>query len=358
MTNTNKAYAVIMAGGSGTRFWPLSRRTRPKQLLSLGPDDRSLLRATAERVWHLLPPERTFIVTSELLRDQVAQALPELQPHQILAEPVGRNTAPCIGWAATHLKRLDEDAIMCVLPADHYIDEAQAYVDTLQRGLEAATHGDYVTIGIRPTRAETGYGYIEVGAELDPGVFRARRFVEKPNRQRAEQFVSNGNFLWNSGMFFFLASRILEAIDEHLPGLGAELQRYDQAARAGGEAELIKETYSQLPAVSIDHGIMEKVSAVSVVPGSFAWSDLGSWTSAWELAPQDEQKNVLPKDGLAVDASGNYVTAPDGKLVALVGVDDLVVVDSGDALLVIPKDRAQDVREIVAALRERNDPRR
>ena len=149
-----------------------------------------------------------------------------------------------------------------------------------------------------------------------------------------------------------------EAIDEHLPGLGAELQRYDQAARAGGEAELIKETYSQLPAVSIDHGIMEKVSAVSVVPGSFAWSDLGSWTSAWELAPQDEQKNVLPKDGLAVDASGNYVTAPDGKLVALVGVDDLVVVDSGDALLVIPKDRAQDVREIVAALRERNDPRR
>jgi len=358
MTNTDKAYAVIMAGGSGTRFWPLSRSTRPKQLLALGPDDRSLLRATAERVWDMLPAERTFIVTSELLREQVAQELPELQPHQILAEPVGRNTAPCIGWAATHIKRLDQDAIMCVLPADHYISETEAYVDTLQRGLEAATHGDYVTIGIHPTRPETGYGYIEVGSELDPGVFRARRFVEKPNRQRAAQFVAEGSFLWNSGMFFFLASRILEAIDQHLPGLGQELQRYDEAAKAGTEAELVKETYADLPAVSIDHGIMEKVSAVSVVPGSFEWSDLGSWTSAWELAPQDDHANVLPEDGIAVDASGNYVSAPDGKLVALVGVDDLVVVDSGDALLVVPKDRAQDVREIVEALRERNDPRR
>jgi mannose-1-phosphate guanylyltransferase len=358
MPNTSKAYAVIMAGGSGTRFWPLSRSTRPKQLLALGPDDRSLLRATAERVWDTLPTERTFVVTSEQLREQVAQELPELQPHQILAEPVGRNTAPCVGWAATHLKRLDEDAIMCVLPADHYISDAEAYVDTLQRGLDAATHGDYVTIGIRPTRAETGYGYIEVGSELDPGVFRARRFVEKPNRQRAEQFVANGGFLWNSGMFFFLASRILEAIDQHLPGLGQELQRYDAAARAGNEADLIKETYATLPAVSIDHGIMEKVDAVSVVPGSFEWSDLGSWTSAWELAPQDDHDNVLPEGGIAFDASSNYVAAPEGKLVALVGVDDLVVVDSGDALLVVPKDRAQDVREIVAALRKRDDPRR
>jgi mannose-1-phosphate guanylyltransferase len=358
MPNTSKAYAVIMAGGSGTRFWPLSRSARPKQLLALGPDDRSLLRATAERVWDTLPTERTFVVTSEQLREQVAQELPELQPHQILAEPVGRNTAPCVGWAATHLKRLDEDAIMCVLPADHYISDAEAYVDTLQRGLDAATHGDYVTIGIRPTRAETGYGYIEVGSELDPGVFRARRFVEKPNRQRAEQFVANGGFLWNSGMFFFLASRILEAIDQHLPGLGQELQRYDAAARAGNEADLIKETYATLPAVSIDHGIMEKVDAVSVVPGSFEWSDLGSWTSAWELAPQDDHANVLPEGGVAFDASSNYVAAPEGKLVALVGVDDLVVVDSGDALLVVPKDRAQDVREIVAALRKRDDPRR
>jgi len=358
MTDNSNAYAIIMAGGSGTRFWPLSRKDRPKQFLALGPDARSLLRATAERVWALIPPERTFVVTSELLREQVQHELPELDATRILAEPLGRNTAPCIGWAATHVRRLDPEAVMTVLPADHYIGDTDAYVETLRRGLEAATHGDYVTIGIRPTRAETGYGYIEVGAELDPGVFRARRFVEKPNRQRAEQFVASGCFLWNSGMFFFLASRILEAIELHLPGLGAQLQQYEAAAKEGREAALVSETYASLPAVSIDHGIMEKVDSVSVVPGSFDWSDLGSWTSAWELSAHDEHGNVLPQGGLGIDASGNYAWAPEGKLVALVGVRDLVVVDSGDALLVVPRNRAQDVRDIVAALRERGDDRK
>jgi mannose-1-phosphate guanylyltransferase len=335
----------------------LSRGDRPKQFLSLGPDSRSLLRATAERVWTTIPPDRTYVVTAESLRDQVDEQLPELGPERVLAEPVGRNTAPCIGWAAVHVRRRDPDAVMAVLPADHHIGDPEAYGDALQRGLEAATHGDYVTIGIRPTRAETGYGYIEVGAELDPGVFRARRFVEKPNRQRAEQFVASGSFLWNSGMFFFMASRILEAIDQHLPGLGEQLKRYDDAAAAGREASVVSETYAELPAVSIDHGIMEKVGSVSVVPGSFEWSDLGSWTSAWELAPQDARENVLPVGAVSIDAARNYAWAPEGKLVALVGVHDLVVVDSGDALLVIPRERAQEVREVVAALKARGDDR-
>ena len=357
MTDHDNAYAIIMAGGSGTRFWPLSRSDRPKQFLALGPDARSLLRATAERVWKLIPPERTLVVTSELLRGQVERELPEVGADRILAEPVGRNTAPCIGWAATHVRRLDPKAVMTVLPADHYIGNTEAYVETLRRGLEAATHGDYVTIGIRPTRAETGYGYIEVGGELDPGVFRARRFVEKPNRQRAEQFVASGTFLWNSGMFFFVASRILEAIDMHLPGLAAQLHRYEEAAASGDEPKLVSETYASLPAVSIDHGIMEKVDSVSVVPGSFDWSDLGSWTSAWELSPQDGRGNVLPDGGVALHAAGNYVWAPEGKLVALIGVKDLIVVDSGDALLIVPRERAQEVKDIVAALRERGDDR-
>lgn len=358
MTEFEKAHAVIMAGGSGTRFWPLSRSSRPKQFLSLGPDHRTLLRATAERVWEVIPPERTWVVTGAGQRELVEKELPELNDEHVLAEPAARNTAPCIGWAASHIRRCDESAIVAVLPADHYIRETEGYVDSLRRGLEAATHGDYVTIGIRPTRAETGYGYIEVGAELDPGVFRARRFVEKPNRQRAEQFVASDRFLWNSGMFFFLASRILEAIDQHLPGLGNELKRYDEAARAGNETDVVRASYADLPAVSIDHGIMEKVDAVSVVPGSFPWSDLGSWTSAWELAPQDEHANVIPKDGISVNSNRNYVHAPAGKLIALVGVDDLVVVDSGDALLIVPRDRAQNVREVVAKLRERDDPRK
>ena len=358
MSDLDKAYAVIMAGGSGTRFWPLSRNSRPKQFLSLGPDPRSLLRATAERVWELLDPARTLVVTAESQRRQVEQELPELAANQILAEPIGRNTAPCIGWAASHIRRSADGAIMAVLPADHYISESEGYIDSLKRGLDAATHGDFVTIGIRPTRAETGYGYIEVGAELEPGVYRARRFVEKPNRQRAEQFVASDKFLWNSGMFFFLADRILGAIDQHLPGLGGQLKRFDEAALAGREDEAIRAGYAELPAVSIDHGIMEKVDAVSVVPGSFPWSDLGSWTSAWELEAQDEEGNVVPDDGVCVDSRGNYVHAEPGKLVALVGVDDLVVVDSGDALLIVPRDRAQDVRDVVAKLRERDDPRR
>ena len=353
----DQAFAIIMAGGAGTRFWPVSRGARPKQFLPLGPDERSLLRATAERVWDVIPPARTMVVTSEPYAEQVESELPELEEPHVLREPVGRNTAPCIGWAATHVRRVDPDAVMAVLPADHYIGDGDAYADTIRRGLEAATHGDYVTIGIRPTRAETGYGYIEVGSELEPGVFRARRFVEKPNQRRAEQFVASGQFLWNSGMFFFTASRILEAIDQHLPGLGQELQRYDEAALAGEEAASVARTYASLPAVSIDHGIMEKVGSVSVVPASFRWSDLGSWTSAWELADQDPDGNVLPADGLAVDARGNFAWVPENKLVALIGVDDLVVVDSGDALLVIPRERSQDVRRIVAALRDRGDDR-
>ena len=351
------AYAVIMAGGSGTRFWPLSRRARPKQLLALGPDSRSLLRGTAERVWEMISPERTIVVTGESLRNAVQEELPELSIDSILAEPVGRNTAPCVGWAATHIRRDDPDALMAVLPADHYIGDPSSYVETVVRGLRAATHGDYVTIGIRPTRAETGFGYIEVGAELDPGVFRARRFVEKPNRQRAQKFVTSGRFLWNSGMFFFQASRILDAIDQHLPGLGTELREYDEAAKEGRESDAVKATYADLPAVSIDHGIMEKVEPVSVVPGSFAWSDLGSWTSSWELADRDEHQNVLPEGSIAVDATGNYAHLPDGKIVTIVGVKDLVVVDTADALLIVPRDRAQEVRDVVAILRERDDNR-
>jgi len=358
MTDLDKAYAVIMAGGSGTRFWPLSRRKTPKQFLSLGPGPKTLLRATAERVWQVLPPDRTFVVTGETQRTEVERELPELPSDQILAEPVGRNTAPCIGWAASHVRRREDDAILAVLPADHYISEDAGFIEALRRGVHAATHGDFVTIGIRPTRAETGYGYIEMGPELDPGVYRARRFVEKPNRQRAEQFVASDGFLWNSGMFFFLTSRILDAIDQHLPGLGDALKRYDEASRSGRELEVVRESYSKLPAVSIDHGIMEKVDSVSVVPGDFPWSDLGSWTSAWELAPKDADNNVLPHESIGVEAHRNYVHAPEGKLVALVGVDDLVVVDTEDALLIVPRERAQEVREVVDLLRARDDRRR
>lgn len=349
-------YAVIMAGGSGTRFWPLSRRERPKQLLPLGPGDDSLVLATARRIRDLVPPERVLIVTAERLAEATAKELPEVPRENILAEPAARNTAPCVGWAAAHVRRRDPDGVLMVLPADHYIGDPKSYLEVLETAIVAAASGELVTVGIRPTRPETGYGYVEVGEEMTPGVHRARRFVEKPNRQRAEQFLASGSFLWNSGMFFFKASAVLDAMATHLPGLSVELAAFDAAAAKGEEAALVRARYGELPAVSIDHGLMEKASQVAVVPGSFDWSDLGSWTTAWELADRDEQDNAVPAETVLVDAEGCYVhTDEPDKVVALVGVRDLVVVDTKDALLVVPRAHAQQVKDIVAALEARGD---
>ncbi|MFT5359058.1 MAG: mannose-1-phosphate guanylyltransferase [Polyangiales bacterium] len=350
-------YAVIMAGGSGTRFWPASRRHRPKQLLPLGPDDRTLLRATIDRIRDIVPPERVLIVTSTLLAEAIATELPELPRENILEEPVGRNTAPCVAWAAAHIRRRDPDGSMMVLPADHHIGDEDGYREVLRNALRACEDGALVTVGLTPTRPETGYGYLELGKSVDEGVFAARRFVEKPDRQRAEQFVSAGNFLWNSGMFFFKVKSILAAIGEHLPGLASGIDTLDDAAERGEEAKAVAATYGQLPSVSIDHGIMEKAAVVHVVPGSFGWSDLGSWMSAWELAAKDEDSNAVRGEAVLVDARGNIVDVPPGKVVALVGVEDLVIVDTEDALLVMPRDRAQDVRAVVDALKARKDKR-
>ena len=238
-----------------------------------------------------------------------------------------------------------------VLPADHHIGDEPAFLRVLQRAIDAAREGDMVTVGIKPSRPETGYGYVELGEELAPLVHRARRFVEKPDEQRARQFLATGRFLWNSGMFFFRADILLAAVRQHLPGLGDALRSYDEAAARGQEAELVRTTYKDLPDVSIDHGVMEKAARVAVVPGDFGWSDVGSWTSAWELAPHDAQENALFGDVVAIDTKGSYVRAGGDKVVAVIGLDDVVVVDTGDALLVMPRERAQDVKSVVNLLK-------
>ena len=350
-------YAVIMAGGSGTRFWPLSRKNTPKQLLPLGPVTTSLLEATVSRIEPLVPVERVIVVTASHLVDATAAALPSLPRANILAEPMGRNTAPCVGWAAAYIARNDPNARVMVLPADHYIVDEEGFRSTLARGLEATGASDFVTVGIEPTRPETGYGYIESGEALSDGVLRCVRFVEKPNLARAQEFLSSGGFLWNSGMFFFQVTKVLEEIQTRIPELGDALRRFDEAAARGEEAALVASEYGSLPSVSFDHGIMEAAASVAVVPGSFGWSDLGSWTSAWELAKKDAAQNVLPAGSIAIDAEGCLAQSSSGKMVALVGVQDLVVVETDDAILVMPRQRDQDVRRVVAELKGRDDPR-
>lgn len=353
-------HAVILAGGAGTRFWPASRRRMPKQLLPLaGRPDEPLIAATVRRIEALVPPERVWVATSANLVDATASALPGIPRSHLLAEPVGRNTAPCIGWASATIARTDPEAIIAVLPADHHIGDEAAFVEALARALQAADNGWITTIGIVPTRPETGYGYIEVGESVGEGVHAALRFVEKPNADRAKAFVTGGRHLWNAGMFFYRARAMSEAIAKHLPVLAAGLAEIDLAAARGDEQRALGEIFPKLPSISIDHGVMERAERVAVVPGSFGWNDVGSWQITWEMAERDAHGNALPPGTVAIDARGNLVKdltrGRAGKRWAIVGVDDLVIVETDDAVLVVPRSRVQEVRSVVDALEARGE---
>ncbi len=351
-------YAVIMAGGSGTRFWPASRRLRPKQLLPLG-GPQPLLRETVDRVLPLCGKERIYIATGRHLAAPTRAVLPELAPQQLLIEPVARNTAPCIGWAAAVVARRDPDAVIMALPSDPHIRDEQRFREILKQACEAAAGGTITTIGIQPTRPETGYGYIEAVAGTGP-VRQVARFVEKPDLPRAQAFVDSGRFFWNAGMFFFRAKDMLAAIDTHLPALAAALRKLDQAAAVGKETHIIDDVFDAMPAISIDHGIMEKITGIKMVVGDFGWSDLGSWLAVSDLAAAlDGQGNHAPAGSVLVGSKRCHVfdhtDQTQKKLVALVGVEDLVVVDTDDALLIVHRDAAQRVREVVAALKARGE---
>ena len=344
-------FAVILAGGSGTRFWPASRRARPKQLLAIGKDkEQSLIAATVRRIEPLCPADRTLIATGEHLLDATKEALSWLPEASFLGEPLAKNTAPCIGWAAAVALQRDPDALVMVLPSDQHVGDAEAFRAALERAIETAAGGTIATIGITPTRPETGYGYIEAGEQMAPGVLRVERFVEKPDSARAEEYLESGRYFWNAGMFFFRASAMLDALEEHAPDVfeGVRRMRENPAeTRAAFEA---------MPSISIDYAVMEKESELAVVPASFGWSDLGSWQSAWELSRKDDDGNVAPESAVLVDAHGNLVrdlTTGRKKTIALVGVEDLCVIETDDALLVIPRDRGEDVRHVVEALKSR-----
>ena len=348
-----QAYAVVMAGGSGTRFWPASRAAQPKQFLPLAGGAETLLQATARRAAAVVGLERVIVVGSVRHAALIAEQLPQLPTENVLLEPIGRNTAPCLAWASAWVRRRDPRAVIAALPADAHVADEQGFTEALARALSAAESGSIATIGIRPTRPETGYGYLELGEHVSNGVQRVRRFVEKPDRAHAEAFVQGGQHLWNCGMFCFGAGVLLDAVARHLPELAAFVTRADEAAPHGGEQALVEASYPSLPSISIDYGVMERSEDIVVVPASFGWDDVGSWAAAYALAPKDEHGNAGPGERLAIDADGCYVRSREGKLVVLVGVQDLVVVDTEDALLVMPRDRAQDVSKVVEALRRK-----
>ena len=289
-------------------------------------------------------------MTGEHLADATAAAVPGVPRDHLLCEPAARNTAPCIAWANATIAALDPDAVVMVLPSDHFITDVPGFQNVLKSAVAAAEAGNVTTVGIVPTRPETGYGYIEVGAPIGgksgPEARHVASFVEKPNREKAEQLVTAGpqKYLWNAGMFFFRVKDMAALLEQHLPTVAAGV------AEMGSDLAKIKEIFPTLQSISIDVGVMEKAGNLAVVPGDFGWNDVGSWQSAWELAPKDASGNALEAHHLALgDASNNLVRGK--KTIALVGVSDLVVVETDDAILVIPRERAQDVRLIVDALK-------
>jgi mannose-1-phosphate guanylyltransferase/mannose-6-phosphate isomerase len=336
--------ALILAGGSGTRFWPLSRRRRPKQLLALE-GERSLLRDTFERLRPLIAPEAVWVCTTEALAEPVRRDLPEVPPEQILLEPEGRNTAPAIGWSVRSMPEEARRDVVAVLPADHRVGDAAAFHRTLELAARAVEREDRViALGVVPRWAETGYGYLELQPEagLD-GLRRVRRFVEKPSAENAARFLASGNYLWNAGIFVFHGSTLLGVLERLQPELARGLEEI------AAHPDRLSELYGRLPADSIDYAVMEKLDDIATLPLDCGWSDLGSWEALDEVLPKDAQGNSGQGDRLATDAQGNLLFADTGTI-AVLGIEGLVVVRTGDAVLVCPKARSQEVKRLVSEL--------
>ena len=351
-------YAVILAGGSGVRLWPASRRARPKQLLPLGAGaGESLLAATRRRVGPLCRADQILVVTAASQADAVREALPDLSERAVLAEPVARNTAPALGLAAVHLAHRDADAVMGVLPADHHIADEDAFLAVAARAFQTAEENHaIVTVGIVPTRPETGYGYLHLGPALDEHTRRVERFVEKPDRDTAERYLAAGEYLWNGGMFFVRAALLLRYLETHMPATFAGLSEIRAALETGDRQQVAATTarvYPTLERVSIDYGIMEHATDVLTVPGDFGWNDVGSWSALADYRPAGKDGNVVQGTVVAHDATGNIAIADDDTAIALIGVTGLVVIKSGDGVLVVPRERAQEVRAVVDLLAER-----
>jgi len=361
-TNSN-FYPVILAGGRGTRFWPLSRKRRAKQLLALD-GKQTMIQQTVSRLLPLAPAKRFWIITNEDSQRELSRQIPRLSKQQIIAEPVGRNTAPAIGLAAFILMQSDPNAVIGMFPSDHVITDEKSYRRILQESIKIAAAGEnIVVLGIRPTRPETGYGYIEVDPATEGDAHRVRRFTEKPYAERAAGFVEAGNYFWNSGMFIWSARTLTNALREHLPKTAPLLEEIAQTFGTRKFAATFRRLYPKCENISIDYAVLEPRSAkgeqnsnIFCLLADFGWNDLGSWTALHEhhaAKKQPAHGNLISSEGFfALHATGNYVHSPK-KFVAAVGVNDLVIVETNDALLITTREHAQDVGKIVKYLDEK-----
>ena len=348
-------YAVIMAGGIGSRLWPRSRNHIPKQFLDLlGP--RTMLQETVQRIEPLVPLSKLFVAVSQDHARQVSDQVPGLPADNLLIEPCRRNTAPCIGLAATVIRQRDPAAVMAALPADHFIADGAGFRRAIEAAARVAADDFLVTLGITPSQPHTGYGYIQRGAPLSQvgglPVFRVRRFAEKPDATTAQQFIDSGEYYWNAGIFVWRAQTILDEIARSAPLLAEPLQAVDEAWSTPRRAQVLAAAWDRVPRVSIDYAVMEKAAQVAVLPVDIGWDDIGNWAELSRLLSKDERDNLVHGGGrtLLLDTSGTYVYVTGKRLVATVGVQDLVIIDTPTALLVCPKAKAQAVKEIVEQL--------
>ena len=351
-------YAVIMAGGTGTRFWPLSKKRKPKQFLSLF-SEKTLLQETVNRLDGFIPQSRAMVITNRDYREWVSEQIPNIPKDFIIGEPVAKNTAPCIASAAAVLLRKDPDAVMMVMPADHQIQNRQALHSVLNTASKTALEENaLVTIGIEPSRPETGYGYIRREEDMQfkknkLPVYKVKNFTEKPDEETAVRFFKSGDYLWNSGIFVWKASAIVNAFQKYLPDLYKHLETLMNSGLANGD---IDEFYYSCPNVSIDYGVMEKAKDVYLIPAEFDWNDIGSWKAVHELAKKDENGNAsLGTEIITEGAKQTLVHSSSGKLITLVGVSNIALVETEDSIMVLNLDKAQDVKSVVEVMKSDSD---
>ncbi|MBR2823436.1 MAG: mannose-1-phosphate guanylyltransferase [Clostridia bacterium] len=352
-----KTTALIMAGGRGERFWPRSRKSSPKQFLSLTDSDRTMIQNTVDRIRKLVDIRDIFVATNQEYRSLVREQLPDLPEENILCEPMPKSTAPCIGWGAVTVRKRYGDAMMLVLPSDHLIMQQHLFRSVLKNAMQAAERTDaLVTLGIAPSTPDTGYGYIQYDQERDtglPNTFRVKRFVEKPNLETARQYLASGEYLWNSGMFIWKASAILREIENQLPEHYRCLTAIEAADGTPAAAEAVQKGFREMQAISIDYGVMERAEHVYVIPSSFGWDDVGSWLAVERMNPANDLGNVIKGDVVTVDST-RCIVQGDSRTIAMVGLEDMIIVDTKDALLVCAKDSAGKIKKVLEVLRAVN----